>query len=304
MDNTFIQHPVSQQSADKSVTNKPRAKVSAKINDRQLSRYQDSGFISAIEILTPAEINYFRHNLEQTCALLGGNISRLDGAHEFFLWAWELSSHPGLLDCIEQLLGPNIILKSTRFFYKHPDSASFVGWHQDGFTEQENGPFVPTLWLGLTGSCAENGCLQVIPGSHRLGLVPHPKRPHHHNLTHDGTTAQTEITNITNIEMPAGFMSLHHPLTVHGSQPNVSTAARIGFSASYATPKLTKSISPVAWVRGNGGTSTGTSTAISPDTSIDASPRLKFINKPAACSLAEASHNYRVSLGHTIRRCK
>jgi non-heme Fe2+,alpha-ketoglutarate-dependent halogenase len=258
------------------------------INNRQWENHQQLGFIDSIPILTQIEVDYFRHHLEQTCELLGGNISRLDGAHQFFRWAWELCTHPSLLDCVEQLLGPDIIIKSSRFFYKHPDSHSFVGWHQDGFTEQESGQWVPTVWLGLTPSTADNGCLQVIPGSHHHGLVPHPKMPHHNNLTHDGTTAQTEIANITNIEMSAGCMSLHHPLMVHGSQANQSLSPRIGFSASYATASLTKSISPVAWARGG---------------SVTGGGDLQFITKPQSCPLQEAVDAYQCALGHRIRRC-
>jgi ectoine hydroxylase-related dioxygenase (phytanoyl-CoA dioxygenase family) len=153
---------------------------------------------------------------------------------------------------MEQLIGPNILLKSTRLFYKFGQSESFVGWHQDGITERVDQAFVPAIWLGLTEATAANGCLRVVPRSHRLGLVPHADRPNPNNLTTQGLTAEVEIDQPHDIVMREGEMSLHHPLILHASNPNQSTESRIGFSATYSTPALTSSRTAVAWVRGDG----------------------------------------------------
>jgi ectoine hydroxylase-related dioxygenase (phytanoyl-CoA dioxygenase family) len=163
-----------------------------------------------------------------------------------------LSTHTRLLDCLEQILGPDILLKSTRVFYKYGRSASFVGWHQDGITEGLEDARVPAVWLGLTAATVENGCLRVVPRSHRLGLIPHANRPDADNLTTLGLTAQTQIDSPLDLVMRPGEMSLHHPLILHASNPNRSAESRIGFSATYSTPALAVSRTPVAWVRGNG----------------------------------------------------
>ena len=65
-------------------------------------------------------------------------------------------------------------------------------------------------------------------------------------------TAQVQIDSTHDIIMREGEMSLHHPLILHSSNPNESAASRIGFSATYSTPALTKSRTAVAWVRGDG----------------------------------------------------
>ncbi len=218
----------------------------------QLLDYDELGFLHSIPILSPAEVAHFRAAIEETCLALGGNVTRLDGPHLFFQWAWDLSTHPRVLDCMEQLIGPNILLKSTRLFYKFGNSSSFVGWHQDGITEGLKDAYVPAIWLGLTPATAENGCLRVVPRSHRLGLIPHADRPNADNLTTQGATAQVEIDSPQDVVMRAGEMSLHHPLVLHASNPNQSAESRIGFSATYSTPALTASRTAVAWVRGNG----------------------------------------------------
>lgn len=218
----------------------------------QLADYEELGFLHSIPILSPQEVVRFRADVEQTCDAIGGRVTRLDGPHLYFRWAWELSTHPRVLDCMEQLIGPNILLKSTRLFYKFGQSSSFVGWHQDGITERVDQAFVPAIWLGLTEATAENGCLRVVPRSHRLGLVPHANRPNPNNLTTEGLTAQVEIDSTHDIVMREGEMSLHHPLILHASNPNQSEESRIGFSATYSTPALTASRTAVAWVRGDG----------------------------------------------------
>ena len=218
----------------------------------QLADYEEFGFLHSIPILSADEVHAFRAAVEQTCAAIGGRVTRLDGPHLYFRWAWALSTHPRVLDCMEQLIGPNILLKSTRLFYKFGQSASFVGWHQDGITERVQEAFVPAIWLGLTDATAENGCLRVVPRSHRLGLVPHADRPNPNNLTTQGLTAQFEIDSPHDIVMREGEMSLHHPLILHASNPNQSEESRIGFSATYSTPALTASRTAVSWVRGDG----------------------------------------------------
>jgi hypothetical protein len=52
--------------------------------------------------------------------------------------------------------------------------------------------------------------------------------------------------------MRAGEMSIHHPVILHGSNPNVSSEPRIGLSASYTIPELYTNPGPVVWARGNG----------------------------------------------------
>jgi hypothetical protein len=222
------------------------------LTHEQLTEYDELGFLHSIPILSPDEVARFRAEIEETCGALGGHVTRFDGPHLYFRWAWELGTHPRVLDCMQQLIGPNILLKSTRVFYKSGNSESFVGWHQDGITEKLKDAHVPAIWLGLTSATAENGCLRVVPRSHRLGLVAHADRPNPDNLTTQGATAQVEIDAPQDVEMQAGEMSLHHPLMLHASNPNRSGESRIGFSATYSTPALTVSRTAVAWVRGDG----------------------------------------------------
>lgn len=246
------------------------------LTDEQLADYEELGFVHSIPILSETEVRHYRVEVEKTCQAVGERVTRLDAPHLFFRWAWNLSTHPRLLNCLEQLLGPNILLKSTRLFYKYGRSASFVGWHQDGITERLEDARVPAIWLGLTAATVENGCLRVVPRSHRLGLVPHANRPDSDNLTYAGLTAQTQIDSPHDLVMRPGEMSLHHPLVLHASNPNRSAKPRIGFSATYSTSALPGNQAAVAWVRGD-----------KPGNCFE------VIDKPPEASLKDAAAAYR-----------
>src|SRR5215471_856697 len=240
------------------------------LSEKQLAHYEEFGFIHSIPILTAAEIAYYRAEAEKTCREIGPNVTRLDNVHFFFRWAWDLSTHRRLLNSLQQILGPNIVLKSTRIFYKHPQSDSYVGWHQDGITERLNDGRAPAVWLGLTRATVANGCLRVVPKSHRLGLLEHIARPIQDNLDEQShrykrlrsRSRETEMSGKVTMlpaEAPVAFdlvmrpgeMSIHHPGILHGSNANRSTEPRIGLSASYSSPELFDGAKAV-WACGEG----------------------------------------------------
>jgi non-haem Fe2+, alpha-ketoglutarate-dependent halogenase len=231
----------------------PRMRV---VTSEQMAGYQELGFVHSVPVLTPEEVLYYRDHVEKTWSAFGGHVTRADGLHLFFGWAWDLATHPRLLDCLEDLLGPVILLRHTRIFYKYGQSASWVGWHQDGYTERLADAKVPAIWLGLTEATVENGCLRVVPRSHRLGIISHRMREAHDDLASSSMSDSQPDPAVGNenersvklaklpagldapfeVVMKAGEMSFHHPLVLHGSNPNASTGPRIGLSATYSTP--------------------------------------------------------------------
>jgi len=240
------------------------------LTNQQLADYDELGFLHSIPILSVDEVVYYRSQLEKTCQAIGGRLTRLNTLHLFFRWAWDLSTHPRLLNCLEQVIGPNIVLKSTRVIYKYGQSASYVGWHQDGIRERLVDGRAPAIWLGLTAATVENGCLRLVPRSHRLGLLAHESSPaleplpgstsaameswfraHGDELSERITRDQPDSDSAFDLVMPAGEMSIHHPVILHGSNPNSSTECRIGLSASYSAPELYHGQLAVVWARGD-----------------------------------------------------
>jgi non-heme Fe2+,alpha-ketoglutarate-dependent halogenase len=273
------------------------------LTSEQVAGYEEMGFVHSVPILTPEEVRYYRDRVEQTWSALGGRVTRADGLHLFFRWAWDLATHPRLLDCLEALLGPVILLRHTRIFYKHAKSAAWVGWHQDGNTEQLSDAQVPAIWLGLTNATVENGCLRVVPRSHRLGMLSHRSRQTQRDLAYSSMcgpefgsgAAEDHNPSVEparlaegldapfDVVMEAGEMSFHHPLALHGSRSNRSAEPRIGLSATYSTPELHGNGTPVALVRG----------------CVGPQPWSPISSKPADLPLDEAVAAYRAS-GHQL----
>jgi ectoine hydroxylase-related dioxygenase (phytanoyl-CoA dioxygenase family) len=132
---------------------------------------------------------------------------------------------------------------------------------------------VPAIWLGLTDATVENGCLRVVPRSHRLGMLSHRIRQTHRDLASSGMSdcepgsadgddneLSVKLAQVPegleppfDVVMKAGEMSFHHPLALHGSNPNASPGPRIGLSATYSTPSLYRPGTAVALVRGSVG---------------------------------------------------
>ena len=116
------------------------------LTSEQMDAYQEFGFVHSVPVLTPEEVRYYRDHVEKTWSAPEGHVPSADGLHLFFCWAWDLATHPFLLDCLEDLLCPVIILRHSTIFYKYGRSTARVNWHQDGYTENLSDVQVPTIW--------------------------------------------------------------------------------------------------------------------------------------------------------------
>jgi non-heme Fe2+,alpha-ketoglutarate-dependent halogenase len=222
------------------------------LTDSQLEAYERDGCLGPIPVLTSEEAAAFRGALEAQEALMGGRLKRMDNCHLFFRWAYDLATHPAVLDVLEDILGPDLFVHSTRIFYKHPYDPAYVSWHQDGTYSQLNSKPAPSAWIALSESNAENGCLRVVPGSHRAGKLPHNETYAPDNLLNHGEEIAVVVVESSARDMilRPGEMSLHHVNLIHGSNPNRSGTKRVGFAVSYITPEAGRSKLPVVRARG------------------------------------------------------
>lgn len=144
-----------------------------------------------------------------------------------------------LLDLVEALLGPGVVLFSSCWVVKPPRTGRAAAWHQDGGTWPLEPLEAVTLWIALDDADAGNGALRVIPGSHRTGLLPHDR---------DDRRLATELFNVAlppeavdeavavDVVLRAGDVSAHHPALIHGSGPNRSDRPRRALVARYHPP--------------------------------------------------------------------
>lgn len=167
---------------------------------------------------------------------------RVTNAHHTDRVMWETATHPRVLDLIESLIGPDIILMSSGFFVKPPAADDqFVAWHQDTMYWGLEPPFAVTVWLAIDDADIENGCMRVIPRSHRLGLLPHRKSTRTGNLLGENQEIDSALfdeASAVDFCLQAGSASVHHGELIHGSNPNRSTRRRCGMTLRFTTPDV------------------------------------------------------------------
>jgi ectoine hydroxylase-related dioxygenase (phytanoyl-CoA dioxygenase family) len=123
---------------------------------------------------------------------------------------------------------------ASRFWIKDPQDRKFVSWHQDHAYFGLKPPTIITAWLALNEVTRHNGCMRVIPGSHRGGTHKHVETFDKDNLLSRGQAiADVDESTAVDIVLRPGEMSLHHGHVFHSSEPNVSDDRRIGFAMMF-----------------------------------------------------------------------
>ena len=218
--------------------------------------FERDGLLSPCPVLESAEVRKFRNHYEELESHLGNNPQpdQLKQLHLHFPWAHSLVTHPAILDLIERILGPDILVHGSSVFAKQPGDAAFVSWHQDSYFLSLNRPDYISAWVALSTSSRANGCMRVVLGSHQTGL-PHSTKPDDDNMLGSGLTVDTDIdeARTVDVELAPGEMSLHHAHAIHGSNPNHSTQKRIGFAIRYVSPSVRQELfhHPVLLARGS-----------------------------------------------------
>ena len=224
----------------------------------EIDAFQRDGFLAPLDVFTRAEARAWRDQLEAfERTLPPGPVAARDRRklHVRCPWARELVEHPRILDVMESLLGPDILVFTSTFFIKEANTDAITAWHQDatyfGLTPYEH----VTAWVALSEASVEAGCMEFVPGSHRWGQRRHgpDALPNSINAGAQAITETIETAGAVYAPLATGQMSLHHTLVAHNSPPNRSSDRRIGYGISYVPTRLVHSGStphPATLVRG------------------------------------------------------
>ena len=195
--------------------------------------YRRDGFVSGVEIITAEEAARHREAMERAeCEI--GSLHYRSKAHTILRSPLELASLPRVLDLVEALIGPDILLYNVTYIIKEAGSVTHVTWHQDltywGLSHDDQ----VSMWLALSPTTAESGCMRMLPGSHLQGRVEHEVTEDGSNVLFQGQRVQgVDESRAVMCSLEPGEASFHHGWTLHASMPNASADRRIGLNVQY-----------------------------------------------------------------------
>ncbi|MFC4777346.1 phytanoyl-CoA dioxygenase family protein [Paenibacillus sp. GCM10023252] len=213
--------------------------TSVTLTQEETNFYNEQGYYLYKKPLFSAEkMSLLNGIFEEQLAQKGSKLSdELDTPHfrDERLLDFLLSEE--VLDLVEPIIGPNIGLWSSHFICKDPIVGRATPWHED--SAYWNGRLssfdkIITVWLALDKSWEENGCMRVIPGTHRNGFSEYEEI--------DGTvnTFNTQIkkesvdeSQAVYFELEPGECSLHDSRIIHGAKANTSPYRRCGYTMRY-----------------------------------------------------------------------
>ncbi|MBN8526687.1 MAG: phytanoyl-CoA dioxygenase family protein [Planctomycetes bacterium] len=200
--------------------------------------YERDGFVVCDEVFTAAEVERLRAIVEAQA--FAEAYKRSQGTvHSLSLAAAhpalrDLAADPRIVARIAPLLGPDICLQHSKLAAKPLQAGKGpFAWHQDFAYYPHSNTDLLSVMVMLDDAREDNGCMWMVPGSHRLGLLPH----HDEAGFFTGGCTWHPVWEAPGAAVPvtprAGGISIHHALTLHGSPANRSGRPRRGLVFSY-----------------------------------------------------------------------
>lgn len=202
------------------------------------SDYEKQGFVSGVQILSDQSAANHRRRLEEAESKIGPLHYKVK-IHTVLQSPLELATNPLLLDIVEQMIGPDILLYNATYIIKEPHTDAHVSWHQDltywGLSHDDQ----VAVWLALSPATRESGCMRMVPESHLNGQIEHHTTIDDSNVLFQGQTVNDVAeADAVFCELQPGQASFHHGWTLHASMPNHSDDRRIGLNINYFAPHM------------------------------------------------------------------
>jgi len=216
----------------------------------EIEHFAQHGYLKNLPLLNEQGVQRLQHDFMQLVESVPETVDiyRINNWHKANRWFYELGGIPEILDYVEDLLGPDFYQWGGSFFIKFPNDESTVPWHQDA----KYWPLEPretvTVWLSVFDTDTENGCMRVVPGSHRWGDLDHKELEGVNWYTESGEEMRKskyvlwqqvdpesfEPSDAVDMDLKAGEISLHDDDLIHGSTGNPSSRMRAGITLRYS----------------------------------------------------------------------
>ncbi|APZ90717.1 phytanoyl-CoA dioxygenase family protein [Fuerstiella marisgermanici] len=213
------------------------------------SDFERDGYVIIPDLLTMDEADLLRKVARADRDIAANRSSRADGEGgavelvvrndlpEDSIYGAIVRAQP-LVEVMEHLLGDEVYHYHHKMILKEPRTGGAWTWHQDYGYWYNNGCLFPDMascMIAVDQATKENGCLQVIRGSHKMGRVDHVKRGDQTGADQERIDAALQQLELVNVELPPGSAVVFHGNTLHRSDQNNSENPRWAFICCYNT---------------------------------------------------------------------
>lgn len=217
----------------------------ARLAPDEIARYRDEGWLKPRFRLPAPQVETMRAALDDLIArnpgvrpeklvsahIEGDNGEGVRGSAAFL----DLARDAEIVELVSGVLGEDVILWGCHVFCKPPVEGFETPWHQDGHYWPIRPLATCTVWVALEESKVANGCLRIVPGSHRAKTLHDHLHEDRSDLTLNQRIAagQFDEADAVDVELEPGEMSLHDVYMIHGARANTSTRRRTGVALRY-----------------------------------------------------------------------
>ena len=185
-----------------------------------------------------------KHNVGTEATSGPTSLNSITRLHRFSALVRSHIRDPRQLDAVTQIVGSDLFCPNDLYFFKPPGTGRPIAWHQDSWYFRNT--YVSSIgdaieqasigtWLALDDADEENGCLWVIPGSHRLGVIDHSQVEESDKyLLQKRVTVSDEMEErAIPVEVPKGALVFFNNALLHRSTPNRSDRFRRAYIVHY-----------------------------------------------------------------------
>jgi non-heme Fe2+,alpha-ketoglutarate-dependent halogenase len=210
------------------------------LTQEQVDSYRYNGFLSPFPVLSSDETAACLAGLKRFETFIGSPVPKADMhwrslIHACLPFYADLVRNPKILDVVESLIGPDILVWTSTFFIKEANSPTFAAWHQDS-TYFGLAPYEQvTAWVALTDASQDAGCIEVLSAHGKPRQMRHVPKKLANSINRTGQTITEPLddSGVRAMPLKAGQFSLHHTLCVHRSAPNHTAHRRVGLGINY-----------------------------------------------------------------------
>lgn len=204
------------------------------LSTEAVERFHTTGYLGPFRVCSEEQMEEYRSQVESDIERDGPHGDPHMYRHLDSPAVYELCAHPAVVGRLQSVLGEDLLLWASTLFNKRPGGDA-IPWHQDAAYFDIEPPVTVTAWVSLTASTADNGCMQMIPGTHREH-VPHRESESNQYFDLVADPEHVPDKRALDIELSPGEAVLFKERVLHRSHPNTASSPRLGLSARFTTP--------------------------------------------------------------------